>query len=285
MTTDIIEINDFVVLIDSTDALEAEELNCQFDDDIVGVSFYSSGDVDIEVTYGQSKKTLKSRKGVAFAFSGNNNVRFSHKIMQSEPLKSVSIFLLRKNMKNLPAYEKELFGKHFENLLTTENDFETGPKILMTPEMQTAISKIFQTQFKNSERLLFLKSQILELLSHYFTLINSSKDPILNENETGKIQEAKEIIIKNIDKPPTLGELSKLIGMNNNKLKKNFKQVFGVSVFKYLQEQRLQKAYHLLDKKEMNVQEVAWYVGYDSLSSFSNAFRKKYGFRPSSVLK
>ncbi|MEM6831573.1 MAG: helix-turn-helix transcriptional regulator, partial [Bacteroidota bacterium] len=64
---------------------------------------------------------------------------------------------------------------------------------------------------------------------------------------------------------------------------KDFKALFGVPVFKYLQNERLTKAHKLLQTGNVTIQEAAWQVGYDSLSSFSNAFNEKYGFRPSSV--
>ena len=174
---------------------------------------------------------------------------------------------------------------HLGNLLSSNDDFEIGPRVFMNPEMQTAIAKIFNTQFQNTARLLFIKSQVIELLSHYFTQISTNNKSEIKQEEIDKIHQAREIIIQNIDKPPLLSELSKLIGMNSNKLRKNFKQIFGVPVFKYLQNQRLQKAYQLLSNQEMTVQETAWFVGYESLSSFSNAFYKKYGFRPSDVAK
>jgi len=47
----------------------------------------------------------------------------------------------------------------------------------------------------------------------------------------------------------------------------------------------LDKAHELLRNSEMNIQEVSWFVGYESVSSFSNAFLKKFGFRPSEVSK
>jgi AraC family transcriptional activator of pyochelin receptor len=122
------------------------------------------------------------------------------------------------------------------------------------------------------------------LLAHFFSLVTAPVKANENKEDTKKIMLAKDIITNNMEKPPSLNELSMLIGMNSNKLKKNFKEMFGIPVFKYLQEERLTKAHSLLRQGEMTVQEVAWFVGYESLSSFSNAFLKKFGFRPSDVL-
>ena len=98
-----------------------------------------------------------------------------------------------------------------------------------------------------------------------------------------KINLAQEILLSNIENPPSLTELAYRVGTNTNKLKKEFKAQFGVPVFKYLQNERLKKAYNLIKTGHKTIQEVAWAVGYDSLGSFSNAFEKKFGYRPSRV--
>ncbi|NLR94350.1 helix-turn-helix transcriptional regulator [Flammeovirga agarivorans] len=288
MTTDIIEVNDFIVMIDSTDSKEAELFNCQFEDDIIGITFYNSGHVDIHAFDDRENKNstiLKSRKGKCISFYGQQGVKFSHNISQKEPLQSVSIFSTRDNLLKLSNNEKALYELHLSELLQTSDWFKSGPEVRLTPEMQLTISKIFSNSFQGYSRLLFMKSQVLELLSHYFSKLEQTENIVMDEHELQKLYKAKEIMENNIHTPPTLNELSKLIGMNNNKLKKNFKQIFGMPVFKYLQIQRLQKAYQLLQNQESTVQEAAWQVGYESLSSFSHAFFKQYGFRPSKFSK
>ena len=130
---------------------------------------------------------------------------------------------------------------------------------------------------------MFFRSQITALLSHFFWQLSTLKDEGIKKDEREKLYEAKEILSNNLDTPPSLNELSKIIGLNTFKLKKDFKELFGVPVFKYLQNERMNKAHDLIRRNEATVQEAAWHVGYDSLSSFSNAFTKKFGFRPSEI--
>jgi len=285
MTTDLIEINDFVVLIGATETREIERVPCKLDDEVIGISFFGSGEIQMNVSYGDSVKSIEGQKGTAFSFFGNQGAEINYSILPSGPFREVSIFSTLKNIQKLPLHEKELYLRHLENLFSSQEDFALGPKVLMNHEMQMAISKIFNTQFRETTRLVFLKSQVIELLSHYFHQISTQQKTELRQDDRDRIQHAREIILNNIDKPPSLKELSKLIGMNHNKLNKNFKQIFGMPVFKYLQNQRLQKAHQLLKREEMAVQEAAWFVGYESLSSFSNAFYKKFGFRPSEINK
>ena len=285
MIRDILELDHFIVLIESTNKDEKEIATCRLEEETIGISFYGSGNVDLEITYGNRTKNMQNRKGIAFSFFGNNKVEFSHKISHSEPLQNISIFSTIENIQKRTQYEKDLYYNHLEALTNSKECFEMGPVLHMTPEMHTSVKRIFNTTYKGPARLLYLKSQVTELLSHYFALIHADDRPILKHSEKEKIQKAQEIISDNIDAPPSINELSTLIGLNSSKLQKNFKQLFGVPVFKYIQHERLSKAHRLLSQKEMTVQEVAWYVGYESLSSFSNAFLKEFGCRPSQILK
>jgi AraC-like DNA-binding protein len=121
------------------------------------------------------------------------------------------------------------------------------------------------------------------LLSNFFGQLASLKTNTINSAEREKLYLAKDILVNNLDNPPTLSELSRKIGLNTYNLKKNFKALFGTPVFKYLQNERLKMAHDLINNKKATVQEAAWQVGYDSLGSFSNAFEKKFGYRPSQI--
>jgi AraC family transcriptional activator of pyochelin receptor len=283
MITNIIELNEFVVLIEESEKAELTFSTCYFEKDTVGIAFYASGEVELEVSAEDKSEILLNKKGTAISFSGNNKTKFLHKISDKEPLRSVSIFCLVENLKKLPQPERDVYENGLRSLVKIECNYQIGPATYMTPEMFTIISKIFQNKYKGTAQVLFLKSQVTELLSHFFALLTATEKTKENKADAKRIMLAKDIITKNMDKPPSLSELSRLIGLNSNKLKKNFKEMFGVPVFKYIQEERLAKAHTLLKQGDMAVQEVAWFVGYESLSSFSNAFKKRFGMRPREI--
>lgn len=283
MTTDIVEINNFIVLIEQSNADKTFIQKCEIDGDAVGFAFYGSGQVSLEIKHQNQTKIVTNTTGIAISFFGNNKVEFSHQIEPDKPLQSVSIFSKLKNLHTLSEEEQAIFNTYLPELINPKADFVEGPKFYMTPDMQNAVHKIMTTQYTGNTRQMFLKSQVNELLAHFFAFLATDKKENLSHDDKNKLFMAKEIIEKNISSPPSLAELSKIIGLNNTKLKKNFKELFGVPVFKYLQEERLNKAYEMLSDGKENVQEVAWYVGYDSLSSFSNAFQSKFGVRPTEI--
>lgn len=107
----------------------------------------------------------------------------------------------------------------------------------------------------------------------------------LSMEDIGKIHRAREIIINKIDNPYSLIELSRAVGINDFKLKKGFKEIFGTTVFKYLFDERMELAKTLLLTDNLIISEIASIVGYKNPSHFTNAFKQKFGYSPSDFKK
>ncbi len=61
------------------------------------------------------------------------------------------------------------------------------------------------------------------------------------------------------------------------------KELVAMSPSEYLRDQRLHRSYALLESAAGNVSEIAYAVGFDTLSSFTRAFKTRYGIPPSQV--
>ena len=283
MTRDIVDINDFTILVEESKTNVATIDSCCFDEPLIAVAFYGSGNVDLSVKYGDKQKEFNHTKGLALSFYADEKVEFIHSVSSSKPLECLVIATTITAIEKLPNHEGELFGEMLNQLMNPSDHYVEGPSFIMTPEMQTIVDSLFNIQYEGKTKMMFFRSQITTLVSHFFGQLASLKTEKINTPERKKLNQAKEILLKNIDNPPSLSEISKEIGLNTFKLKKDFKAFFGVPVFKYLQNERLTLAHKLIRNQDATVQEAAWHVGYDSLSSFSNAFEKKFGYRPSQI--
>lgn len=283
MTRDIIDINDFTILVEESVEGKSSVDSCTFDEPVIAVAFYGSGNVDLTVKYGPKQKDFGHTKGLALSFYANEKVIFEHKVSELKPLQCIVIATATRNLEKLPNEEGELFSQLLYQLVHPSDHYVEGPQFYMTPEMQLIVDQVFRINYEGKTKMMFFRSQMTVLLSHFFGQLATTSTPMIKASERKKLFEAKEILSNNLETPPSLSDLSKQIGLNSFKLKKHFKELFGVPVFKYLQNERLSRAYQLLRNREATVQEAAWHVGYDSLSSFSNAFSKKYGFRPSEI--
>ena len=283
MTRDIIEINDFTILVEEAKVNEITIDSCLFEEPVIAVAFYGSGNVDLTVKYGEKKKVFTHTKGLTLSFYADEKVEFIHSVSSSKPLECIVIATTTNTIDRLPNHEGELFGEMLNELVNPSDHYVEGPSFIMTPEMQSIVDSLFNIQYEGKTKMMFFRSQITALVSHFFGQLASLKTEKIKTPERQKLNQAKEILLENLDNPPSLNEISKQIGLNTFKLKKEFKAFFGVPVFKYLQNERLVLAHKMIRNQEATVQEAAWHVGYDSLSSFSNAFDKKFGYRPSQI--
>ncbi|MBO6536744.1 MAG: helix-turn-helix transcriptional regulator [Balneolaceae bacterium] len=283
MIRDAFHINDFMVITEFSSGEQASVDICTFDEPVVAIALYGSGNVDLTIKFGQKVLTENNTSGLALSFYADTNVIFEHHVSPNQPLHCVLIVTALRNLEQLPAQEGELFQEMLHQLVTPNDHFVEGPRFYMPPNMQVLAEQLFDIPYTGKAKMLFFKSHVVALLSHYFGQMALQPTSSIPEHERKKLQLAKEILSDNLETPPSLNELSRQIGLNTFKLKKNFKEVFGVPVFKYVQQIRLEKAHQLIKTKQLSVQEVAWDVGYESISSFSNAFAKKYGYRPSEL--
>jgi len=283
MTRDHININDFIVLIEEGQSNIIEVDVCRFEEPLISVAFYGSGNIDLSVKYGEKHKDYHHTKGLALSFYADENVEFEHTISPDRNLECVVVASALHNLQHLPNQEGEIFADLLEELVHPKDHYVAGPSFLMTPEMERIVDSIFANQYTGKTKMMFFRSQITVLLSHFFGQLAQMQETSSKPQHRDKLNQVKDILLSNLDNPPSLLEISKQIGLNTTKLKKEFKEVFGVPVFKYLQNERLILAHKLISENNISVQEAAWQVGYDSLSSFSNAFAQKFGYRPSQV--
>ncbi|MFP2997283.1 AraC family transcriptional regulator [Spongiivirga sp. MCCC 1A20706] len=283
MTRDFIHINDFVILVEEANTTTLEIDSCGFDEPIVAVAFYGSGNVDLAVKYGQKRKDFQYTKGLSLSFYADQEVVFEHAVSANKSLKCIVIATKLRNLEQLPNQEGELFSDLLQELVHPKEHYVEGPSFFMTPEMENIVDAFFSNNYSGKTKMMFFRSQITALLSHFFGQLALQQEKASKPSHREQLNKARDILLENLENPPSLSELSKAIGFNTTRLKKEFKAIFGVPVFKYLQNERLTSAHKLISQKEATVQEAAWQVGYDSLSSFSNAFAKKFGYRPSQI--
>ncbi|MBW1612853.1 MAG: helix-turn-helix transcriptional regulator [Deltaproteobacteria bacterium] len=159
-----------------------------------------------------------------------------------------------------------------------------------TPIVNMAIHQILDCPYRGPLKRLYLESKALELITHILAQLVSPeaalKNPsVLRPDDIERIHHARKIISHDLENPPTLFQLARLVGLTHTKLNRGFREIYGTTVFGYLRKIRLEQAKLLLEKNSMNVTEVALSVGYNSLSSFIHAFSDHFGITPTMYIK
>ncbi len=180
-------------------------------------------------------------------------------------------------------------GDYFFNFNNIKGGKPVIEEKIISPTLKKILQEIIAKKLHGALQGLYMKGKIYELLSLYFNIseeIESDHCPFMaNEETIAQIKKAKDIIIENMATPPSLEELSKTIGLNIKKLKIGFKEFYGVPVFTFLLNYKLDYSKRLLEENKLNVSEIALQVGYSNSSHFIAAFKKKFGITPKQFTK
>jgi len=88
----------------------------------------------------------------------------------------------------------------------------------------------------------------------------------------------------NFDKPLKIEDYAYLTGRSLSTFRRDFKAYYDSTPQKWLKEKRLDKAIHILTKKEISVTQLAYQVGYENISYFIKEFKSKFGLSPKQYL-
>ena len=156
------------------------------------------------------------------------------------------------------------------------------------PALSIPLNQLMQFSLHHSVEALYFKAKVLEILALYFNRTEEAdleRCPYLADDENvRKIRKAKDLLIAEMNEPPTLEVLAERISLPVGRLKEGFKQLYGDSVFGFLLDYKLDYARKLLLSQSYSVGEVAARVGYSTASHFIAAFKKKFGVTPKKYL-
>lgn len=170
------------------------------------------------------------------------------------------------------------------------------------------------TILKKSEKGLFFESDNIEEMKNMFrNLVNTegfkkindfymllyrlsteciyhelTTDIYHNENNSEKdliISKVHAFINNNYQNDISLGDIAGNVGMNPSALCRYYKKHTGKKMFEYLTELRISYAVKLLSNRSINIGQIAYDCGYNSLSHFNHQFKDITGYTPSDYSK
>lgn len=112
-------------------------------------------------------------------------------------------------------------------------------------------------------------------------LLMVHRPPVTHPELTRRLWLAYDHLRSNLAAGPTLAEVAAVAALSPNHLIRTYRAAFGRTPHQHLTELRLQRAHRLLTTRDRSVTEVCLEVGFSSLGSFSDAFRRRFGVRPS----
>lgn len=121
---------------------------------------------------------------------------------------------------------------------------------------------------------------LLEIFAQHLSLVSNQLAIQQNNSESPAIQKAKQYLEDHKTDPISLVEISKYLNVSTFYFCKMFKKATGFTFTEYLSRIRIEKAKNLLLNPNLRVSEIAFEVGFQSLTHFNRVFHKIVGQSP-----
>lgn len=179
----------------------------------------------------------------------------------------------------------------FETLSRSMRGGDPAIQGVLSPSMSVVVTQLLASQINPAFRQLYRKGKVLEFFSLYLdqskrSAVTAAECPyVANDMDIDRIHNVRELLEKDMANPPSLVEIAKITGLNEFKLKVGFKQVYGNTVYGYLNDLRMETARKMLEERKHQVKEVGFSIGYNNASHFISAFKKKFGVTPNKYME
>ena len=145
-----------------------------------------------------------------------------------------------------------------------------------------SLSSTTFTDHSFSDALLVLKFE--EIMLYLLNKYGSSFEYYLHSLISKEVSPFKSIVESNVHSNLKLEEIAFLCNMSLSTFKRHFTNEYKEPPGKWLQDKRLQKAKELLQKGDLKASDIYLDIGYNNLSNFSVAFKKKFEMSPTDIL-
>jgi AraC-like DNA-binding protein len=130
---------------------------------------------------------------------------------------------------------------------------------------------------------LLLSAHATEILARAMVALRAGNDiDAATDPKRMRLQAVRDLIESDLRHPWTIAELARHAGLSRRSFNAQFHRSFGTSASDYLRTSRLKSAREALLHQGLTVTEAAYAVGYANPANFSTAFRKHFGYVPSS---
>jgi AraC-like DNA-binding protein len=136
---------------------------------------------------------------------------------------------------------------------------------------------------------LYMESRAIEILTEAFLAVSGAdgtdgtdgtESAALRPRDELRMRELRDFLDEDAAAGLSMEAIASHVGSNPSTLQRNFRTVFGMTVFKYLRERKLRRAREALERGGVSVAEAADIAGYGSAANFATAYRRCFGITP-----
>ncbi len=242
---------------------------------IMKLYYFESGNVTL---IQNGKKKIKISQGVNLYYNKPSSGRVLY--AGKTPICYVSLLLHEEYIDRLLAF----FPKH---QIAFPYIFSWKPGDYNCMEIGKIFMQIREKMIKGVTSSAYYESKIIEALSLIAQNHQTDHEIYTNANltlphtELSQIECVRQAICKSPLAPPSTEELCRISAMSQTKLRELFRKTYGITLGRYIQQNKLEQSLVLLADASLSIAKIAEILGYSNTSKFSAAFKKIYKKNPS----
>lgn len=181
---------------------------------------------------------------------------------------------------------KDYIRKTLEKDFEFEN-FEIFKNKNSSQRVNLLANQIYNCPYTGNLRELYIQSKASELVFLELTSLNEAKKTYnvkFSEYDKNALKKAKEIL-ENENIPPNINELSRMVRLNDFKLKYGIKKFYNQTAYQISLSYRLNLAKALIEQDELNINQIAHKIGYKHPANFTTEFYKFFGILSKDIKK
>ncbi len=187
-------------------------------------------------------------------------------------------FLTTDGFTPIPEFQHltSLFQKASNGLVITHSSQVEIIRLMKTMQYQTEIGRL---------------SSLIQILDHLSaseniqTLTNTQSYEALSSSNREKLQIIYSHIINHYFNKIELQEIAKMVDLSPNAFCRFFKQLTKKTLTEVVNSYRLNHAVNLLTSTSLNISEIAYDSGFNTIPYFNTVFKQSYGCHPSQYRK
>jgi len=159
-------------------------------------------------------------------------------------------------------------------------DFAANPRSSAT--MRRLAHEVRSNPYRGGMSVLFLQGKLFEMLAEALADLADS-----DQSDGGglcldhrRAMAAHDLLMADPLNPPSIERVAHLVGLSQRRLNAAFRAAYGLTVWEWLVEWRLNHARELLRQGGVPIKEIAFRLGYGHVSNFTAAFVRRFGVAP-----
>lgn len=201
--------------------------------------------------------------------------------------KNVTIFFtskwLEQQKKRDPKYQKSKLSDFFDS---DNNSLILDDTQMIYEDICDQLMVLANDGVDKNEQL--IREWTTTILNNFIekldAIVDSENHFKLSDKDQKNIQLAEQFLNNHLFGDfPGIENIAKKVGISPTKLKSDFKNKHGESIYQYFRFNQLSLAHEFLKQGKHTIKEIATIFGYENASKFSAAFKNVFGVNPSEI--